>query len=420
VSFFREFDKQAFRLFEQRMTILQRNAMMKCVVEDSFDGIVIVDKEGRIEMLNSCAAKLIGCKADAMQKQQIYSVIPELKAIDITGGKTNLQGAILSIDHLSGPYELTLRRKDDTQVEVEVVVSKSNLRVNSSLFGRPCETRAVYVYTFRDISERKKTQEAQQQAMEEALSANRAKSEFLANMSHELRTPLNAIIGFSEILKNEMFGPHEVSQYKEYSDDIYRSGEHLLDLINDILDVSKIESNQFELREQACSLLPILNSSLKIVGRREESDKLTIEKVIAPDFPELMIDMRVFRQILINLLGNAVKFTEPGGTITAEAKLDANGAPVIRIIDTGIGIPEEAIPHLTEAFYQADGALDRNHEGTGLGLHLVKKFIGMLGGTIDIQSRLGNGTTVTITLPKERAIKGENVVALPEKRRKSA
>jgi len=217
-----------------------------------------------------------------------------------------------------------------------------------------------------------------------------------------------------------MFGPHDVSQYKEYSDDIYRSGEHLLDLINDILDVSKIESNQFQLREQACSLLPILNTSLKIVGRREESSALTIEKAIAPDFPELMIDMRVFRQILINLLGNAVKFTEPGGTITAEAKLDADGAPVIRIIDTGVGIPEEAIPHLTEAFYQADGTLNRKHEGTGLGLHLVNKFIGMLGGTIDIQSRLGHGTTVTITLPKERAIKGENVVAISEHRRQSA
>ena len=159
---------------------------------------------------------------------------------------------------------------------------------------------------------------------------------------------------------------------------------------------------------------------MKIVARRDEARELDIEQAIAPDFPMLMVDARVLRQILINLLSNAVKFTEPGGIITAEAILDKDGAPVIRVIDTGIGIPEEALPHLEEPFFQADGALDRKHEGTGLGLHLVYKFVTMLDGTIDIQSRLGAGTTVTVRLPKKRVIESENIVPIQEHERQSA
>lgn len=419
-SFFREFDQQALRLFEQRMMILQRNAMMKCVVEDSFDGIVITDVTGRIEMFNSCAGRMLGYESDEVHHQRIDSVIPELRTIDTADGEERPEGAVFSAGRLVGPYELTLHCKDGEDIEVELVVSTSKMKVSTHIFDRKQENRTVYVYTFRDIAERKKAEIAQRKAVEEALSASRAKSEFLANMSHELRTPLNAIIGFSEILKNEMFGPHGVSQYKEYSGDIYHSGAHLLDVINDILDVSKIESDQFNLHEQPSSLLPILDASLKIVGRREEARELSIEKAVAPDFPMLMVDARVLRQILINLLSNAVKFTEPGGIVTAEAALDEDGAPVLRVVDTGIGIPEEALPHLEEPFYQADGALDRKHEGTGLGLHLVYKFVAMLDGTVDIQSKLGAGTTVTVHLPKKRVIKSENVVPIQEQERQSA
>ncbi len=420
VSFFHEFDQQASRLFEHRMMIMQRNAMMKCVVEDSFDGIVITDETGCIEMFNSCADKMLGYESGEAHHQRIDSVIPELRGIDTSDGEQRPEGAVFSAGRLVGPYELAPHRKDGEDLEVELVVSTSKMKVSTHLFERRQESRTVYVYTFRDIAERKKAEAAQRHAVEEALSASRAKSEFLANMSHELRTPLNAIIGFSEILKNEMFGPHGVSQYKEYSDDIYQSGAHLLDVINDILDVSKVESGQFNLHEQSSSLLPILDASIKIVGRREEARELSIEKAIAPDFPMLMVDARVLRQIMINLLSNAVKFTEPGGIVTAEAALDEDGAPVLRVVDTGIGIPEEALPHLEEPFYQADGALDRKHEGTGLGLHLVYKFVGMLDGTVDIQSTLGVGTTVTVRLPKKRVIESKNIVPIQEQQKKSA
>ncbi|MGB1547846.1 MAG: CHASE2 domain-containing protein [Alphaproteobacteria bacterium] len=420
VSFFREFDQQAFRIFEQRMMIMQRNAMMKCVVEDSFDGIVITDETGRIEMFNSGACKMLGHEASDVHHQLIHTVIPELKTIDTNDGIERPKDAVFSSSRLAGPYQLTLRHRNGERFDAELVVSTSKMKVTNHLFERRKESRIVYVHTFRDITDRKKVESAQRQAMEEALSANRAKSEFLANMSHELRTPLNAIIGFSEILKNEMFGPHGVSQYKEYSEDIHRSGAHLLDVINDILDVSKIESGQFTLREQPSSLLPILDASLKIVSRRVEAQQLSMQKFISPDFPLLMVDARVLRQILINLLSNAVKFTEAGGSVTAEAMLDANGAPVIRIIDTGIGIPEEAIPHLAEPFYQVDGALERKHEGTGLGLHLVEKFVLMMDGKIEIRSTIGSGTAVTVRLPKSRIIESKNIVPLQEAHRQSA
>ncbi len=277
-----------------------------------------------------------------------------------------LRGAVFSAGRLVGPYELALHREDGEDLEVELVVSTSKMKVSTHLFERRQESRTVYVYTFRDIAERKKAEAAQRHAVEEALSASRAKSEFLANMSHELRTPLNAIIGFSEILKNEMFGPHVVSQYKEYSSDIYQSGAYLLDVINDILDVSKIESDQFNLHEQPSSLLPILDASIKIVGRREEARELSIEKAVALDFPMLMVDARVLRQILINLLSNAVKFTEPGGIVTVEATLDEDGAAVLRVIDTGVGIPEEAPPIWRSRFTRRTGPWIASTRAPGL------------------------------------------------------
>lgn len=418
-NFFREFGKRVRRFFRHRTMFLQRNAMMQCVVDDSFDGIVITDEEGRIELFNACAALMLGRSSKKALGKPIAEVIPELRAIRIASGEERPEGAAFGAGRLAGPYELTLRQRDGDTIEVEMNISISMLRIDSYRLGRRSANRIVHVHTFRDIAAQKRAYEAQHKAMEEALSANRAKSEFLANVSHELRTPLNAVIGFSEILKNEMFGPHGVSQYKEYSGDIYRSGTHLLDVINDILDVSKIESGKFSLREQPVALPPTLDASIKIVSRREDADKLVVKKSVAPDFPMLMADERVLRQIFINLLSNAVKFTEPGGTVTAEAQIDENGAPVIRIIDTGIGIPEEAIPRLMEPFFQADGALNRQHEGTGLGLHLVYKFVEMLNGTIDIQSRLGAGTVVTIRLPAERVIKSKNVVALEAPRRRA-
>ncbi|MBX6320769.1 MAG: PAS domain-containing protein [Rhodospirillaceae bacterium] len=246
-------------------------------------------------------------------------------------------------------------------------------------------------------------QQALYAAKEQAELASRSKSEFLANMSHELRTPLNAVIGFSEIMEMEVFGPLGAPQYRDYAHDIKASGMHLLSLINTILDLSKIEAGKFELHPEDLSLPEAVESCLRLVKDRACANRLRLVTELATGLPPLHADERALKQILINLLSNAVKFTPPGGTVTVAARLDADDAVLLSVADTGIGIAEKDIPKALEPFGQVDGALNRKQAGTGLGLPLVKQLAELHGGGIEISSKLGVGTTVTVRLPQPRA-----------------
>ena len=232
--------------------------------------------------------------------------------------------------------------------------------------------------------------------------ANQAKSDFLANMSHELRTPLNAIIGFSEVMVEELFGPVGSAKYIEYVVDIHRSARHLLDLINDILDLSKIEAGRVELREETVDVDGLIDGCLTLVEERVRATGLSLEKRVADGLPALWADKRMVRQILINLLSNAVKFTPSGGSVGVEAAIGSTGALVLTVSDTGIGMAPEDIPRVMEPFVQVDGALNRNYEGTGLGLPLANRLAEMHGAAFELKSEEGAGTTVTVRFPAER------------------
>ncbi|MGC1277104.1 MAG: ATP-binding protein, partial [Xanthobacteraceae bacterium] len=227
--------------------------------------------------------------------------------------------------------------------------------------------------------------------------ANAAKSKFLANMSHELRTPLNAIIGFSEIMESGMFGPLGAEKYTEYSRDIRESGEYLLDVINDILDMSKIEAGGIRLTPEVVALEPVLADCLRVVSTRAGEKQLKLDAKVDPDI-ELNADRRSLKQIALNLLSNAVKFTPDGGAVTMRGRR-RGGKVTIVIADNGIGIPRDALRKLGRPFEQVESQLTKRHQGSGLGLAIAKSLVEMHGGVMRIRSKLGQGTMVVVRLP---------------------
>ena len=264
------------------------------------------------------------------------------------------------------------------------------------------------IYSLEDITERKQTDSALKSAMEQTALANRTMSEFLAHMSHELRTPLNAIIGFSHIMKSEMFGAVGNPKYLEYANDINDSSIHLLGIISDILDLSKIESGKTELREEIIDVNKTLLSCIGLFRERAEGAGISIIHDSPSDTRALYADELKFKQILINLLSNAIDFTPSGGTITIGIQQNLGNGFAIQIADTGIGIAPEDIPKALAPFQQIKSDLDRSNRGTGLGLSLTKSLTELHGGSLDIESEVGKGTTVTVRFPAER-IMPENV-----------
>jgi signal transduction histidine kinase len=246
-------------------------------------------------------------------------------------------------------------------------------------------------------------------AMVAAQTASRMKSEFLANMSHELRTPLNAIIGFSEVMGGEILGPIGTPRYLEYTTDIRDSAQHLLHIINDILDLSQIEAGQMKLNEEWISVEPAVTASIAIVKERAQRANLTIKVDLFAQEHKLLVDERKLKQVIINILSNAVKFSRPGGTITVQSALGRTGRYQLRIADTGIGMNQADVQRVFEPFVQLDSALHRKYEGTGLGLSLTRRLIEMHGGSINLESELYVGTTAVIELPEQRiAVFGES------------
>jgi two-component system cell cycle sensor histidine kinase PleC len=227
--------------------------------------------------------------------------------------------------------------------------------------------------------------------------ANAAKSKFLANMSHELRTPLNAIIGFSEIMESAMFGPLGAEKYTEYSRDIRESGEYLLDVINDILDMSKIEAGGIRLAREAVALEPVLADCLRVVSTRAGEKHVALNAHVEPEI-NLHADRRAIKQIALNLLSNAVKFTPDGGAVTVRGRA-RGGIVTIAIEDNGIGIPKKALRKLGRPFEQVESQLTKRHQGSGLGLAIAKSLTEMHGGAMRIRSKLGTGTMVVVRLP---------------------
>lgn len=375
----------------------RRNQSLHRMVENSFDGIIVTNSDGVIVSTNSSADYLMSWEPGSATGSSISAHIPN--ADDIGSHFMDLDRKSESQSTRNAePLEVECSRRDGTSFTMELLVYTARMSFAENDLAEVSGERVSYIYSFRDITARRLAQEAQEKALKEAEAANRAKTEFLTNMSHELRTPLNAIIGFSELMKTEAFGPLGSPQYLEYITDINSSGNNLIQVINDILDMSKIETGELVPNEEDCYFRQIAENCLMLTADRARKGEVQLVNDLPQDLPEIRADQRMMKQILINLLSNGVKFTPPGGTVTLNASCDGTGF-MFSVSDTGCGIPADKMKVILEPFGQADMSLQRNFEGTGLGLPLVKAMAELHNGVLDIQSTPGEGTTATVWLP---------------------
>jgi len=377
-------------------------AMYRFLADNAMDLITRHSSDGRIRFASPAILALLGRLPEEITGLAVQSLAhpDDLPAVEAALADSSYHGR-------AGSAEVRLRHRDGHFVWTEIRCRPAQIGL-----GEPADIVAVT----RDITERKGHERALVEARDAALDASRAKTRFLANMSHELRTPLNAIIGFSEVMTREMFGVLS-PRYQEYSRLIHESGAHLLDLINSVLDMSKIEAGKFELVEELFDLEETADSAVRYLKIPAERSGVALKLNVAPGARLVFADRRAVKQILVNLLSNGVKYTPRGGEVRVKARVLEQGQGIeITVSDTGTGISKQDLARLGKPFEQVENAETRAKEGTGLGLALVKSLAQMHGGSAVLDSVLGEGTTVTVRLPHaavdakgERLTKG-NVV----------
>jgi signal transduction histidine kinase len=372
--------------------IAENSALLSATLDNMDQGLIVIDARHRATLWNNRLIEMFDLPPDVMRVGRPFEEILRY-FIESAGTPPDQVAARLAerLAELTGePVPLLDRHRPDGRV--------IERRRRVMPFGGS-------VITYGDVTARKRGEVALQRAKEEAEIASRSKTEFLANMSHELRTPLNAIIGFSDILVRQLFGPIGSARYNEYARDIHDSGQHLLNLINDVLDIAKIEVNKVELAEEPIDVPGVVESCVRLMRDRAIAAGVAIEVEMPERLPDLYADDRRLKQILLNLVSNAVKFTPSGGKVEIRVEQDETGFRFI-VADTGIGIAAADLKTALTPFGQIDSSLSRRHEGTGLGLPLARSMAELHGGRLEIDSKPGAGTTVTVTLPTSRGLRG--------------
>ncbi len=389
---------------------VEADLRLRDAVETIPEAFVVWDAQNRLVLCNSNFQVLYNLPDDAIVAGASYEAVVAAGREPVVRSKVTSEGALpgartfeAQIDDGRWLHISERRTKDGGYVSVGTDIT--NIKSHEE---RLMESERRLMNTVSDL--RSSQQKLERQAEELAIlaekyseektraeEASQAKSKFLANMSHELRTPLNAIIGFSEIMEAGMFGPIGTDKYREYCTDIHQSGQYLLDVINDVLDMSKIEAGRIRLDREEVELEPFLDDAMRVVSGRANDKQLTLDSRIDAGI-RVMADRRLLKQIMLNLLSNAVKFTPDGGRITIRAR-SAGSCVSIAIADSGIGIPRDALAKLGRPFEQVESQLTKSHQGSGLGLAIARSLTELHGGTMRIRSMLGRGTIVLLRLP---------------------
>jgi signal transduction histidine kinase len=371
--------------------LAQQSEVMSATINSIAEGLFVCDRDLKLTIWNEPYQKLFGFPDSLMKVGTPFETLLRFNAERGEFGPGDPEAQIAAwLAHVATrqPFQLDHVRPDGTVLEVR----------------RRYPAGGGMLTTLADITERKRFENALQAAKEQAELASRAKTAFLANMSHELRTPLNAIIGFAEIIREQLLGPVGTAKYLDYVGDIHLSGNHLLEVINDILDLSKIESGRFELLEKPVDLERVLGSTLRLLGDKATKGNLTVRSRLPDPRPLLYGDERALKQILLNLLSNSVKFTPSGGVVEIAVELAPDGDLLLIVADTGVGFDLVDLPRALAPFGQVDTSLTRRYQGTGLGLPLVNSLTQLHGGRLEIDSKPDQGTRVVVRLPASRVI----------------
>lgn len=363
-------------------------SMLTSIFDTSSVGIVVLDRHHRIVRVNDIFVEKFGWNRTDLIGEKFKRLVTRQDYETFTNEDNE------SEDERRQISEIKIKRPNGDQVDVFVTTA----------FLELTSKRRFKIATVLDISKQKDLERVLRDAKVDAETANKAKSAFLANMSHELRTPLNAIIGFSELIKNATFGPVGNPKYEEYLTDILFSAQHLLDIINDVLDMSKIEAGKVEIHERDVDIEDLFDSVERIMHDRVTHSDLTLDVKIHGELPALFADRRWLRQMLMNLVSNSIKFSPQGNTIKMEARMLDKCTMRITVQDFGTGIEASKIKTVLEPFGQAGEPVTNTGQGTGLGLPLAKAMAEMHNGVFHLESELGKGTTIHIDFPKSRLL----------------
>lgn len=378
-------------------------ARLEAALESMSEALAVFDADDRLVI---CNRRFMGEQRAGQAKDLVGIHFDELVARDIPNA-----GIVNAIGREAEYVAERIAYHKRCQGSFEIQLSDG--RILQVRDRRTSDGGTVIVQT--DITAYRRAEEDLRAAKEKAERANRAKSELLANTSHELRTPLNAIIGFSQVMEDELFGSLGNPRYCGYAKDIRQSGEYLISVINDLLDLSKIEAGRQDPENEAVDLAEIVNNAVKVTHERAESVDLSVRQRISRDLPRVWADRRMVQQIVLNLLSNAVKFTPAGGTVTICAEPAQAGGLLVEVSDTGIGMTVEDLERAFEPFGRARGALVRNAEGSGLGLPLSRSLAKLQGAALDVESTPGKGTTARLYFPAECVLALDSQAEVPFK-----